>query len=398
MMSGNAPCLALAVASLAATAGCNGGKAVVGVPRAAAGLSGSAGQGGSSGAGGGSAGADGGATGAPVFTAALLATIPLPGTPTVATYNGGTKKAYFSCVTATNTSAGIAVVDDTTNAVVATITPGMPLTALASNALTKKVYGVEGDQLDVIDGATDTITGTVETPDKSPIVGLAIDETRNQIYVLTKTVTVAYLYVVDGVTDTFGSAHQILLTPVGTPSIAVDAQRQLVFVLGADSNMSGEEVTVDGTTGAPMMVNSTDSKVSPSGSGIFSMGDGSAALVFVSPGLVKLLGRDDVVLPTTFTPTGVTVMRGSGPRRDVVLVGQGSDGVPLGYRIDGASSALSSFSLALGGGVFANTIPGEVLAAAPLPNGSELYLDLAPDPTTGTPPGPAETIKLKLTH
>ncbi|MDB4982274.1 MAG: hypothetical protein JWM82_3026, partial [Myxococcales bacterium] len=323
--------------------------------------------------------------------------IPLPGTPTVATYNGGTKRAYFGCVTPTNTTAGVAVVDDLTNTVVATIMPSQPFTALASNALTKKVYGVQGAQLDVIDGATNAIATTVQTPDQSPISGLAVDEPNNLVYVLTKTATMANLYVVDGATNTFGASHQILLNPIGMPPIAVDGKTQSVFVLGADSNMFGEEVTVDGMTGAPKMLTTTNSMVSPSGSGIFSLGDGTAALVFVSPGLVKLLGHADVLLPTTFTPTGVTVMD-AGERRDVILVGLGSDGVPVGYRIAGSDETLSTFSLALGGDVFAKTIPGQVLTAAPLPNGTELYLDLAPDPKTGSPPGPAETIKIELTH
>jgi hypothetical protein len=391
-MRGRASLLALALASAALTGACGGGRAVVGGPSAAGGGGFAGASGGSSGTGG-----VGGAGGASAYTAALIAKIALPGTPTVATYNAGTKMAYFSCVTATNTSAGVAVVDDMTNAVVATITPGKPLTALAANALTKKVYGVEGDQLDVIDSASNAIEATVETPDQSPISGLAVDETHNLVYVLTKTATMANLYIVDGASRAFGASHQILLNPIGTPPIAVDGKTQSVFVLGADSNMFGEEVTVDGMTGTPKKLTTTNSMVSPSGSGIFSLGDGTAALVFVSPGLVKLLGHADVLLPMTFMPTGVTVM-GADLRRDVVLVGLGSDGVPLGYRIAGSDETLSSFSLALGGGVFSNTIPGEVLTAAPLPNGSELYLDLAPDPVTGTPPGPAETIKIKLTH
>ena len=127
------------------------------------------------------------------------------------------------------------------------------------------------------------------------------------------------------------------------------------------------------------------------------LGDGTAALVFVSPSLVMFLDHPNVILPTTFTPTSVAVM-GSGPAQSVILVGFGADRGPLGYTLQGADHPLASFSLALGGGVFSKTLPQQILISAPRGNGTELYLDVKADPMSDLLVGPSETHKLTLTR
>jgi hypothetical protein len=332
-----------------------------------------------------------------MLTAALITTIPLPGIPTVAAYNAGTKKAYFGCQTQMETSAGVAVVDDSTNTVVGTIITSNPVTNLVANATTKMIYGVELDQLDVIDSATDTITAMVKTPDGSAIAGLAVDETRNRIYVIASNVGGAGLSVLDGAQNTLGAATSVLLRPTGTPPIAVDATTQRVFVLGVDSNSAGLVVTLDGTSGIPQSIASTKSQVSPAVSGIVSLGDGTAAILLVSPSVVKHLGHVDVALPTTFTPTGITGgdVR-SGP--SVIVVGFGSDGQSLGYGVDTSTGAVSPFSLALAGGLPLDMVAAEILTAEAITSGSEVYIDLKPNPSSGVLFGPAETIKIRLTR
>jgi hypothetical protein len=337
-------------------------------------------------------------TGTPsTLTAVLLATIPLPGMPTAATYNAGTKKAYFGCQTQAKTSAGLAVVDNDTNAVVTTLMPVDPVTSLVANATTKMVYGVERDQIDVIDSMTDTITAMVQTPDQSAIAGLAVDETHNRIYVIaSNNAGAANLYVLDGVLNTLSTPTPVLLTPAGAPPIAVDPVTQKVFVLGLDSNATGLIVTVDGTNGVPQSIESTASKVDPLASGVVSLGDGTAAILLVSPGIVKRLEHLEVALPASFTPTGVAVV-GAGFAPSVLVVGFGADGQPQGYGVATSNGTLSPFSLALAGSLSPGTVADQILTGAAIAGGSEFYVDVKPDAASGTTFGPTETIKMKLT-
>jgi hypothetical protein len=398
--------LSIALTACLAASACTGGHAIVGAPFVARGTAGAGGGDASAGTDGGTVGdvadaASSDATDAPApvtpFSAAVVTRIPLPGTPTAATYNAGTKKAYFKCLTAAQVSAGIAVVDDTKNAVVANIPAPSPLTALASNATTKRVYGVVDDSVLVIDSAADTVTTTVPTPDHSMIVGLTVDELHDQVFVISKGAVVAYLYAFDGKTNSFGAAHQILLNPVGTPPLAVDGAAQKVFILGADSNMQGEEVTVNAMTGTPVKLTTTDKMVSPSGSGIVALGDGTAALVFVSPGFVKVLEHGEFPLPATFTPTSVALLP-LATRANVLVLGFGASGEPLGYTVDPSATKPTSVTMALGDDVFKTTTIQQVVVGASLPNGAELYLDAKPGPDSTAQLGPAETVKIALTR
>jgi hypothetical protein len=333
---------------------------------------------------------------ATTLTAAPVTTIVLPGIPMVAAYNAGTKKAYFACQTQAKASAGVAVVDDTTNAVVATILPASPLTSLAANATTKKIYGVEGDQIDVIDSATDAITAMVETPDQALISGLAVDETHNRIYAVGTLAGATRLYVLDGAMNTITAGTPVLLTPTGAVPVAVDAATQRVFVLGVDSNQSGVIVTLDGTSGSPLDISFATSKVDPAASSIVPMGDGTAASLLVSPGIIDHLDHLAVMLPTTFTPSGVTVASfGAGTR--VLVVGFDGSGVSDGYVAELLSGTLSPFSLDLGGGAFANTVAAQLLVGKAIAGGSEAYVDVKPAPVGGPAFAPAATLKVTLT-
>jgi hypothetical protein len=332
---------------------------------------------------------------APLTLAATFGvTIPLPGIPTIAVYNEGTNRVYFGCVSQTKTSAGVAVVDDATNTVIATIPTVNPVTSVAANATTRMIYAAELDQIDVIDSTTDKITTMVTTPDQSPIAGLAVDEAHNRIYAVSTTDVAASLYVLDGVLNTLAAPTPILLSPIGVPAIAVDGTTQKVFVLGVDSNTEGLVLTVDGPSGVPVDIENTASRVSASASGVVSLGDGTAAILLLSPGVVKHLGHDDLSLPDGFTPTGVAGISVSGP--SALVVGFGADRALRGYVVDPASDVLSPFSLPTGGDLAAGTIVEQVVPASAVLGYSELYLDLAPDATGTLPFGPAETIKVGL--
>jgi hypothetical protein len=336
---------------------------------------------------------------APTLTAAVSATIALPGIPVVSTYNAGTRKAYFACQTPAKASAGVAVVDDLTNAIVATITPAAPVTSLAANAATKTVYGGEGAQIDVIDSATDMVSKTVSIPDGSAIVGLAVDEAHNRTYVVTTMPGMTELFVLDGATGVLSPLRPPLLTPAGMPSVAVDGPTQQLFVLGVDSNNEGEIVTLDGPSGVPTHLATTNSLVDRSVSGIVPVGNGTAAILLVKPGVVKGLEQSDVVLPAAFTPAGVAAADlGRGP---ITLVsGFGAGGALEGFGVDTATGALSPFDVPLDpgmGGLPPGTTAARLLTAAPIAGGSEVYVSPTPDPKSDAPFSPTETIKIAVT-
>jgi hypothetical protein len=326
----------------------------------------------------------------------VTATTLLPGIPVAAAYNAGTKKVYFACRTPAGGSAGIAVVDDVTTAVVGAITPPAPVASLAANPTTKIVYAAETSQVDVIDSATDTITAMVKMPDGSfPIAGLGVDEMHNQAYVLAAVPFMAQLFALGGATNMVTTLRPPLLTPAGLPPIAVDAVMQELFVLGVDSNSQGEIVTLDGPSGVPTKLASTDSRVDAEVSGIVPLGNGTAAVLLVKPGIVKGLQQKEVALPATFAPAGIAPCDfGNGPI--AVVVGLGAGGGLEGYGVDTATGAEAPFAVPLTAGLPAGTIAARLVAAAPIPGGCEIYVNPTPEPMSGAY-SPTETIKLAVT-
>jgi hypothetical protein len=328
--------------------------------------------------------------------ATLVKTIELPGLPMASAYNAGTKKAYFACQTPAKASAGVAVVDDTTNAVVATITVDGLVAGLAANATTKKVYAAERDQIQVIDSVTDTVTATVKTPDGALIEGLAVDEMHDLVYAVATQDPLTSLYVLDGATNTMRFVRGVLLMPTGSPPIAVDASTQRVFVLGADSNGSGLIIAVDGVTGVPQKLVTSDSEVSATASGIVALGADNAAALFLTPNLVKRLGDPDVQLPKNFTPKGIAVVgTGDGTDPSVIIDGFDSNGRSQVHVLDGTTGQLTAFDLSFGAGPFSTTVAAGLLVATRSAGGVELYIDEA-DPKMDPPSGPAQTTKVKL--
>jgi hypothetical protein len=337
----------------------------------------------------------GGSTDGGTLTSKLVKAIALPGMPTVSTYNSGTKKAYFACQTTANVSVGVAVVDDATNAVVSTIMLTGPVTGLAANATTKLVYASEGDQVDVIDSATDKVTTTVKTPDGALISGVTVDETHNLVYAVAVVTNTTNLYVLDGATNMMRIVRQVLLYPSGAPPIAVDEAMQLVFVLGADSNGAGEMVAIDGVSGTPQKLSTSDSIVSASASGVVALGNGQAAALLLGPNILEGLYRPDIKLADGFTPTGIAAAGVHGGR-NIIVVGFGADGGSQILVFDAVTGLPSSSALALGSGAAATTVAAGVLAAEPIAGGTELYVD-EEDPKSNPPSGPPETLKIELT-
>jgi hypothetical protein len=332
-----------------------------------------------------------------MLSASVVATIALPGVPISAAYVAATRKAYFACQTPSKDSAGVAVVDDVMNTVAATITPAAAVTSLAASATTKTIYAAEGATIEVIDSTTDTVTKTVKIPDGSLIAGMAVDEAHGRLYIVTTAGGMTELFVFDGAALT--SLRQPLLTPAGTPPVAVDSPTQQLFVLGVDSNLEGEIVTLDGPSGAPTHLATTTSKVEPEVSGIVPLGDGTAAILLVKPGIVKRLDHKDVALPKAFTPAGIAAADlGRGAPTTLVVGFDADGGVLEGYGVDTASGALSPpFAVPLVDALPDRTLAARLLAAAPLNGGSEVYVDPTPDPKSTAPFSPTVTIKITVT-
>ncbi|HVU49643.1 MAG TPA: hypothetical protein VHL80_03090 [Polyangia bacterium] len=332
----------------------------------------------------------------PTLTAAFVKAIDLPGIPVGAAYNAGTKKAYFACVTPAGASAGVAVVDDVQDEVVATITPAAAVSSLAADATTKVVYAAEGAAIEVIDSARDVVAKTVTIPDGSIIAGLAVDESHDKTYVVTTGVGGTELFVLDGPTATLTSLRQPLLAPVGMPVAAVDGPTQQLFILGNDSQAEGLVVTLDAPSGVPTHVFATPGKLDPAVSGVVLLGGGGAALLAVSPGVVEGLMQGEFTLPAAFKPAGVTAADlGQGPI--VLVAGLRAGGGLEGLGVDTSTGGISPFQVPLAADLPASTTAARLLTAAPVSRGSEVYVTPTPDPKSGAAYAPAQALKLIVT-
>jgi len=333
---------------------------------------------------------------APTLTASFVKAIDLPGIPVAAAYGASTKKAYFACQTPAGASAGVAVVDDVMNKVVATITPAAPVTRLAANATTKIVYAAEGAAIEVIDSATDTITKTVMITDGSLIAGLAVDEVHDKTYVVTTNATGTELFSLDGPTAMLTSLRQPLLAPVGMPVTAIDGPTQQLFILGNDSNMEGLVVTLDAPSATPLHVVATPGELDPAVSGIVPLGGGTAAMLSVKPGVVKGLMQREVTLPASFVPAGLAGAD-LGQGTISLVSGLRADGGLEGLGVNTATGGLSPFQVSLPASLPAGTTAARLLTAAPVSGGSEVYVDPTPDPTSAAAYAPTQTFKLIVT-
>jgi hypothetical protein len=187
-------------------------------------------------------------------------TIPVAGEPGAMAFNATTKKAYIGMTDRTDAgftvSAGIAVIDDTTDTVTTTITTTNPAVALAANATTSKVYASERTKIDIIDSTTDAITATIDSI-SGTYEGVAVNESANLVYLLTST---AKIFVLDGSTHTVTNvATPYTLTGInvpnalfsgGKPSIAFDPTGAgTLYVIGLDSGLNGVMVSLNASNG-----------------------------------------------------------------------------------------------------------------------------------------------------
>ena len=174
----------------------------------------------------------------------VVATVPLGGQPGAVAVNPVTNRIY---VVNGGTLGHVAVVDGNTNEVVTTIPVGGGLRDIAVNSATNRIYvamngGVDQQGLAVIDGMTHTVTRVaLDHQSGIDVYGIAVDETRNLVFVTTRLVD--RVHVINGATNT-------KITHVGFPdtprpnSIAVlPALNRIYVALEARSQASVIDVS-----------------------------------------------------------------------------------------------------------------------------------------------------------
>ena len=165
------------------------------------------------------------------------------GSPWGSTVNTTTNKAYLS-----GYGGKVWVVDGTTNALGTTITVGGNGTALgiAANPNTNKIYVGQflTSAVAVIDGSTDTVTGSIPIGGMSPEpTGVAVNPVTNRVYVAnqnTKTVTV-----IDGATDAVLTTISVGTCPWG---IAVNTTTNEIYVTDNGGVGTPKVNVIDGNT------------------------------------------------------------------------------------------------------------------------------------------------------
>ena len=314
-------------------------------------------------------------------TARVVATIDLPGAPYGMAFNPTTKKAYFGCSVRSDAGftvpAGIAVVDEGTNAVTTTIPTLNDVWSIAVDATTNTIYATDATGfIDVIDGAADTVKTTIQTNADD----LAVDEAHGKVYALAGESVV----VIDGASSAVTATYPIDLTPAidlsnGAHRIAVDPASQTVFVVGQDASLANTIITLDGTTGA------VKSTASPTGypTDVLPFGDTLAVLYVGAPSGITIGAAPEI--PLDFTPTGFASAGGSiyvagyDPATGNPALSVVDQGTRIQVSLSGSGPSLAVPESVLGG----------ILAGTTAPSGSTFTVTLQADPSNpsnGTAP------------
>lgn len=300
--------------------GATGGTGVsTGTGGAGTGATGGAGAGATGGAGGTAAGGTAGTSGSAGAAGGVslpTVAIPLPARAVAAALDAKANRLYVS-MSSTNAQgsgfgAGIAVIDTTTNAVVATIPNPMGsfslaiLELLAVDSTTHKLYMASrdlGGKVWVADGATNTVTATIPVGTDLFTSALAVDEAGGKVYVGVKGNTQGGFQVLDTAALTLGPLNAV--ADVGIQYLAVDPKNQLLFACGgATGTQKAACDSVSTKTLAPSGAQSTYSVDSSDIVGVEG-GDGTAAMLLLTPGgpaKLELLEPAEIVLPAGFQP------------------------------------------------------------------------------------------------
>jgi large repetitive protein len=187
-------------------------------------------------------------------TNAVTADVPTPGAPVAVAVDDATDTVYV----AESGADEVAVIDGATNTVTSTIDTGFAARAIAVNPQTDTIYLASffnREVIQVINGQTDHVTSTIQTP--GWLIGaMAVDTATSNLYLATG----------DAVQVISGSSGQVIATidfpvPVGslpgtqTGGLAVDSAAGQVFVAGPSAGavyaISTASNTITGTYTVP---------------------------------------------------------------------------------------------------------------------------------------------------
>ena len=168
-----------------------------------------------------------------------VASIPVGTLPKFVAVNQTTNVIYVSNLN----SNSVSVIDGATDTVLATIAVGTAPEILDVNTETNTIYvaNLESSNVSVIDGTSNTVVATVSLGTNTSPFGLAVDSTRNLVYV-TNANDPGLVYVIDGVTNTVTATIQVGNTPAG---VRVNSTTNLIYVA---NTASGSVSVIDGSS------------------------------------------------------------------------------------------------------------------------------------------------------
>jgi YVTN family beta-propeller protein len=225
-----------------------------------------------------------------------------------------------------NTSSGtVTVLDGTSNAPLASIAVGTGPATIAVNATTNRVYVVlSTDQLAVINGATNAVTGTVSFPSGSSARGVAVNESANRIYVaLDDNNAVA---VVDGAALTYTTiggmqdARQVAFNPSTNRLYVtwIDGQSTAHKINVFDASTNGLITTISALGGIP----AENIALDPVANRVYFSG-ANPAIGVIDGATNTLLTTIPVTTTPAFAPPSST-LNGSAPVTQALAVDPGS--------------------------------------------------------------------------
>ncbi len=178
-------------------------------------------------------------------TGAVTATLNLGAAPRGIAVDSATNTVYVSVSSSSGGPNGVDVINGATNTVTTTISEpaGVGPDGLAVNSATDTIYETEQDSaaVVVIDGATSTITATISTGSATDPCAVAVDQASGVVWVVTLT---DWVLAVSAASDSI--IHTIQINATETNSIAVNAATNTVYATGQNVGV----VVIDGASAA----------------------------------------------------------------------------------------------------------------------------------------------------
>ncbi|HUB41312.1 MAG TPA: putative Ig domain-containing protein [Streptosporangiaceae bacterium] len=178
-------------------------------------------------------------------TGAIITTLNLGAAPRGIAVDSTTNTVYVSVASSSGGPNGVDVINGATNTVTTTITEpdGVGPDGLAVDSATDTIYETEQSAaaVAVIDGATSTIATTISTGTATGPCAVAVDQTSGVAWVVTLS---DWVLAINAASDSI--THTIQINASETNSIAVNAATDTVYVTGQNVGV----VVIDGATAA----------------------------------------------------------------------------------------------------------------------------------------------------